>query len=179
MRKTFCLLPTLLTALLFFGHTARAQQIGEWQVYPSYTQATKNIVVGSRIYSLCDGNLLAYDTEDTEVAMYDCLHNLNGVHVNHMTYSEAARRIMLVYDDTNIDLLDANDNVQNLSALRDKPLLNVDSETQLESRTDQDPDITASDHCKKPRSFTFGFCIMDKGNRVFRYTKQNKPFFQL
>ena len=124
MRKTFCLLPTLLTALLFFGHTARAQQIGEWQVYPSYTQATKNIVVGSRIYSLCDGNLLAYDTEDTEVAMYDCLHNLNGVHVNHMTYSEAARRIMLVYDDTNIDLLDANDNVQNLSALRDKPLLN-------------------------------------------------------
>ncbi|MCR4921899.1 MAG: regulator [Bacteroidaceae bacterium] len=124
MKKTLCLFSALLTILLLLAHSVQAQQIGEWKVYPSYTQATQNIVVGNRIYSLCDGNLLAYDTEDTEVVTYDCLHQLNGVHVSHMAYSAEAGRLMLVYDDANIDLLDAEDNVQNLAALRDKPILN-------------------------------------------------------
>ncbi|MBQ3907648.1 MAG: hypothetical protein II746_00460, partial [Bacteroidaceae bacterium] len=61
MKKSIHLLAILLTTLFAVGETANAQQIGEWQVYPSYMQATQNIVVGSRVYSLCEGSLLYYD----------------------------------------------------------------------------------------------------------------------
>lgn len=99
-----------------------AQQIGTWNVYPSYWNATRNVVAGNLIYSLTDGNLLAYRTEDTEVRTFDCLTQLNGVRIQDMAYSPAAKRLIVVYDDCNIDLIDASEEVLNLSALRDKSM---------------------------------------------------------
>ena len=60
-------------ALLLFVlcHTATAQQLGTWRMYLSYQIATKSVVSGSTIYSLMNGNLLSYDTEDGEVRTYD------------------------------------------------------------------------------------------------------------
>lgn len=113
---------TICTALLF--GSVHAQQIGSWQVYPSYWNATQNLVVGTVVYSLCDGNLLAYDTEDTSVKTYNRLDDLNDVHISHMAYSEEAKRIILIYDNGNIDLMDENDNVLNLSSLKDKVMPN-------------------------------------------------------
>ena len=118
MRKLLLALAWLLPCWL------QAQQIGEWKLYRSYSQATQNIVAGHTVYSLCDGNLLAYNTDDTEVRTYDSQHHLNGVRITHMAYSSEAARLILVYDDGNIDLLDADDRVVNLSALRDKTLPN-------------------------------------------------------
>ncbi len=103
-----------------------AQQIGEWQVYPSYYEATQNIAVGNMVYSLYNGNLISYDTDDSEVHAYDCLHELNGAHISHMAYSNEAKRLILVYDDGNIDLLDEDNAVTNLSSLRDKTLSGKD-----------------------------------------------------
>lgn len=103
---------------------ANAQQIGEWQVYPSYWIATKNLAVGHTIYSLCSGNLLRYDTEDTSVKTYDSLHELSDIHIAHMAYSSEAKRLILIYDNENIDLMDLEDNVQNISSLKSSTLGN-------------------------------------------------------
>lgn len=101
---------------------AGAQQIGTWNVYPSYWNATRNVVAGDLIYSLTDGNLLSYDTGDTEVRTLDCLTQLNGIRVSQIAYSATAKRLIIVYDDCNIDLMDASGEVTNLSALRDKSM---------------------------------------------------------
>ena len=122
MKKILSSFFTICTALLF--GSVHAQQIGSWQVYPSYWNATQNLVVGTVVYSLCDGNLLAYDTEDTSVKTYNRLDDLNDVHISHMAYSEEAKRIILIYDNGNIDLMDENDNVLNLSSLKDKVMPN-------------------------------------------------------
>ncbi|MBR6048241.1 MAG: regulator [Bacteroidaceae bacterium] len=122
MKKILSSFFTICTALLF--GSVHAQQIGSWQVYPSYWNATQNLVVGAVVYSLCDGNLLAYDTEDTSVKTYNRLDDLNDVHISHIAYSEEAKRIILIYDNGNIDLMDENDNVLNLSSLKDKVMPN-------------------------------------------------------
>ena len=59
---------------------ASAQQIGTWNVYPSYWNATRNVVAGDIIYSLTDGNLLAYSTgvgvsEHPAPAIPKCAHS--------------------------------------------------------------------------------------------------------
>ena len=113
---------TFLTAILLTLCTAIAQRIGEWKVYPSYWEATQNIAAGETIYSLHNGNLLSYHIPDGEVRTYHSLNILNGVHIIYMAYSDEARKLVVVYDDFNIDLIDANENVTNLSSLRDKVL---------------------------------------------------------
>ena len=160
MKKSIHLLAILLTTLFAVGETANAQQIGEWQVYPSYMQATQNIVVGSRVYSLCEGSLLYYDTEDTEVFTYDCLHHLNGVRIIHMGYSAEAKRLILVYEDSNIDLLDADDNVVNLPSLRDKSI------------TGKDVSALYVDGHMAYLATGFGFVEVDMQEGVFRNTYQ-------
>ena len=100
----------------------QAQAIGEWRVYLSYWQSTRNEAVDGMVYGLCEGNLLSYSTEDSEVRTFDQFSGLNGVHVTHMRHSAEAGRLLLVYDDSNIDLMDAEGEVVNMSALRDKNL---------------------------------------------------------
>ncbi len=103
--------------------TATAQQLGTWRMYLSYQIATKSAVSGSIIYSLMNGNLLSYDTEDGEVQTYDQLRQLSDVNIAYIAYSKAAGKLLIVYSNSNIDLLDGDGNVQNLSALKDKSIL--------------------------------------------------------
>lgn len=137
-----------------------AEAIGEWQVYPSYTIATKNVVVGSTVYSLMNGNLLRYDTEDTSVRTYDCLNDLNDVHISHMAYCDATKRLILVYDNGNIDLMDADDNVVNISALKDK------------SMNDKAVSSVYINGTNAYLTTGFGFIIVDTKEGVIRNTYQ-------
>lgn len=100
----------------------KAQQIGSWNVYPSYWNATKNVVGGQTVYSLTDGNLMTYDTEDTSVQTFDCLKTLSDIKVSDIAYSPTAKMLIIVYDNCNIDLMNGAGEVQNLSSLRDKSL---------------------------------------------------------
>ncbi len=103
--------------------TASAQQLGTWRMYLSYFNATKSDVGGSIIYSLMNGNLLSYDTDDGEVRTYDNQNALSDVGIAHIAYSQKAAKLLIVYSNSNIDLLDAEGNVQNISALKDKRIL--------------------------------------------------------
>ncbi len=113
-----------LAASLLLALPSRAQSIGSWQVYPSYWIATQNLTVGSSVYALMNGNLLRYDTDDTSVRTYDCLNDLSDIHISYIAYSEAAKKLILVYDNGNIDLLALNDDVWNLPSLKDATLAN-------------------------------------------------------
>lgn len=101
----------------------QAEQIGSWKVYLSYHNATKSVAMGKTIYTVANGDLFSYNTEDTEVRTYDNLGILNDVDIVDIGYSQEAKKIILIYSNCNIDLLDAEDNVQNLSALKDKSIM--------------------------------------------------------
>ncbi len=125
MRPYMKILNTLLATIVCWLMTSLplcAERIGEWKIYPGYRNATKNAVAGNIIYALMDGNLLSYSTEDTEVRTYSHMEELSSATIIHMAYSQSAQKLILTYDDSNIDLMDANANIQNLSALKDKTL---------------------------------------------------------
>ncbi len=113
---------SLLLCMLCLSVTA--QQLGTWRLHLSYYIATKSEAGGSTIYSLMNGNLLSYDTEDGEVRTYDHMDILSDVGIAYIAYSKEAGKLLIVYSNGNIDLLDKDDNVQNLSSLKDKTMLN-------------------------------------------------------
>lgn len=112
----------LLLCMLCLSVTA--QQLGSWRLHLSYYIATKSEAGGSTIYSLMNGNLLSYDTEDSEVRTYDHMDILSDAGIAYIAYSNEADKLLIVYNNGNIDLLDKDDNVQNLSSLKDKTMLN-------------------------------------------------------
>ena len=117
-------LSSLALLLLVLCLAATAQELGTWRSYLSYQIATKSEVNGSIIYSLMNGNLLSYDTEDGEVRTFDHMGALNDVNIAHIAYCKEAGKLLIVYSNSNIDLLDNNGNTENLSALKEKRILN-------------------------------------------------------
>ncbi len=111
-------------------------QIEDWQVYASYSAPVQVQTAGECIYAItkgngtynqATGNLVRYDTSDGSVKAYDCLHDLNDKEIVHISYNKATGRLLIVYTSGNIDLLDADDDVWNISALKDNsiPGINV------------------------------------------------------
>lgn len=110
-------------------HTTSAQELGTWQVYPSYGRATQCVRVDDYVYALFEGALVRYGVQDNSVRTYDVLSNLNDINIVQMAYSAEAKRIIIVYENGNIDLIDVvadksfnKYSVFNISALRDKTL---------------------------------------------------------
>ena len=111
---------------LSFIISAQAQQIGSWQVYPAYSVCTRNIPVGHRVYALMESKLMAYDTDDQSVTTFDWMRQLNDVTIDFIHFSDEAKRIIIVYDNGNIDLLSTADDydVINLAQLKNSTLQN-------------------------------------------------------
>ena len=124
MTKRLFLLTCLFASLI---QTATAnpswQEQGDeslWQIFPAYTYCTDNIIVGKRVYALTESNLFAYDTEDQSVVTFDWMHQLNDVAIKLIRYNDEVKRLIIVYENGNIDLLSTtnDDDVVNLAQLK-------------------------------------------------------------
>lgn len=103
-----------------------------WQVYPSYNEMVRVLAVGDYVYCLAKGsgtyesrtgNLVRYDTTDGSVKTYDCMHELSDKEIAHISYNKATGRLLIIYTSGNVDLLDADDDVANISALMENSIL--------------------------------------------------------
>ena len=100
-------------ALMAFAMEAHAQ----WKAYLSYyepkeiEQANDGI-----IYVLASGGLFSYNPQDQDVQTYDKTTVLSDCDISHIAWCQAARKLVIVYSDYNIDLLSPNGNVVNMPA---------------------------------------------------------------
>lgn len=120
----------LLTAILLCGIALSwGQAIGSWKAYPALQISNYNEPVGDRIYSLCNGNLFSYNIEDTEVHVYDRLNGLNDTKIKILRYCNTTGKLVLIYENGNIDLLYPDDQTSNLKQLKDKnyPSLSINN----------------------------------------------------
>ena len=108
-----------LLLVVMMATSLRAQTtLGDWTSYLSYHNNTTNVPFGHEVYSLCDGNLFAFDTETTEVRLMSKLNGMNGKYVSYLGHSNTQHCLVLVYDDGNIDILLSDGTFINIPQLR-------------------------------------------------------------
>ena len=59
-----------LLCLIYLLPAYSQNTIGEWQTYLSYHNPTRSEVIGSKLFILANGDLYAYDKEDTSIRTY-------------------------------------------------------------------------------------------------------------
>lgn len=101
------------------------QAIGSWKSYPALQIYDYNVPASGRVYSLCNGNLFSYDTKSTEVHVFDKLNGLHDTKIKFIRYCEASQKLILVYENGNIDLAYSDDGVSNMKQLKDKNYSNL------------------------------------------------------
>lgn len=94
----------------------------DWIIYASYHNATKAVKGDSRIFVVANGDLFSYDTEDNSVELYDKTNVLSDFGIKDIAYSSAEKRLVVLYENGNIDLLGMNNTRWNMPDLKTKTL---------------------------------------------------------
>ena len=94
---------------------ALAAGIGSWNAYMAYHDITDIRPAGNIVYVLSSGSLFSYNADDGEVSVYNKVNSLSDCTINHIAWNTNVGKLIIVYDNYNIDLIDNSGNVTNLS----------------------------------------------------------------
>lgn len=95
-------------------------ETGSWRAYMAYHDITNITPAGKIIYVLSSNNLFAYNMFDQSVTTFDKVTNLSDCDISYIAYNKTTKKLIVVYSNENIDLIDDNFNVTNISDIYSK-----------------------------------------------------------
>ena len=116
----------LIALSFFFFHLsfspARAQ-IGSWHTYMSYYEPQQIVKAGSNtLFVRASNSLYSYNLTDHSITTYDKVNPLSDTYISYIAWNQQAKRLIIVYQNGNIDLMDLQENITNISSLYTKTL---------------------------------------------------------
>lgn len=95
----------------------------QWKSYLAYSEPTEiERASGNVIYVLASEGLYSYDTSDQSLQTYDKINALSDCGIAHIAWCQKAKRLVIVYSNHNIDLLETNGNVVNMADYMNKTM---------------------------------------------------------
>lgn len=95
-------------------------QVGTWHHYPAYHEIQSICKAGDALYVLASNDLYQYNLNDQSITTYDKTSGLSDTYITHIAWNQQVKRLIIVYQNSNIDLIDAKNNIVNISALYSK-----------------------------------------------------------
>lgn len=99
-----------------------AAGIGTWKNYMAYSDVQWVEQGGGHLYVLASNDLYSYNPTDRSIQTYDKVNGLNDTDIRFIGWNQTARRLVIVYSNGNIDLLDSKGNTVNVSDYYSKML---------------------------------------------------------
>jgi hypothetical protein len=72
---------------------------------------------GDELFVMASNSLYQYNLTDQSIYTYDKTNGMSDTHITHIAWSSAAGRLIVVYQNSNIDLIEPDGNVMNISDL--------------------------------------------------------------
>ena len=97
--------------------TTRAEKAGTWTLYKSFSNITEISPAGNQCFALASGSLFGYNTASGELTVYDKTNILSDNNIRHIQWNATAKRLVIAYDNGNIDLLATDGTTTNVPDL--------------------------------------------------------------
>lgn len=108
----------VVTLLLTIGYWQLAfSQIGTWKAYMAYHDVQQIQKAGDELFVMASNSLYQYNLNDQSIYTYDKTNGLSDTYITHIKWCPKAQRLIVVYQDSNIDLVETDGNVINISDL--------------------------------------------------------------
>ena len=120
MRRFFGLIFVFMTIM-----TAQAANIGQCNAYLAYHDITDIEPAGQLIYVLSSNDLFSYNVNDKSVYAYNKTNSISDTEINYIAWNPSAKKLIIIYSNYNIDLLDNNFNVEKKQFIRIGNILDV------------------------------------------------------
>ena len=123
--KKILLLLLLITAATPISFEADSQNaVGDWMIHTSYVGSAVKAVAETpeRVYYLSGGNLFALDKETEENEALNRLNSLSDMGIKAIYYNSDEDYLVVVYSNSNLDVIRKNGSVVNLPEIKDAVL---------------------------------------------------------
>ena len=107
----------LLSISLLIALCAKAQRIGQWTSYLSYTSIRHVVDSPDRIYAATPKGLFYYDKEDFTLHTLSKGNGLSDVGIGTIAYDQNSKSLVIAFNNGNIDILH-NDATHNISGIK-------------------------------------------------------------
>lgn len=97
-------------------------QMGSWRAFMSYYEPQQIVKGGNMLFVRASNSLYAYNLNDQSITTYDKVNALSDTHVSMISWNSTVGRLVIVYENSNIDLIDQKGNVVNISSLYSKSM---------------------------------------------------------
>ena len=96
--------------------------IGDWRIHLSYSEPQQIERVGELLFVRASNAVYLYNKADQSIQTFDKTTGLSDVTVNHIAWNTQTQRLVIAYDNSNIDLMDLQCNVVNIADLYNKTM---------------------------------------------------------
>ena len=117
---------TLLIAAWLVSTFAIAQDgvsIGNWRTHLPYQKVIGVEPVGNKIYAATQYELFYYDTEDNSINILNKINGLSDIGISTIGYNESQRKLFVAYTNANVDLIDHDGNIHNMSDIKEENIV--------------------------------------------------------
>ena len=119
--KRLALIVFLIAQLSIINCQLSIAQIGTWRAFMSYYEPQQIVKAGSNtLFVRASNSLYSYHLNDHSITTYDKVNTLSDTYISYIAWSQQAKRLIITYQDGNIDLMDLQENVINISGLYNK-----------------------------------------------------------
>ena len=96
-------------------------QVGTWENYLAYHEL-QNICAASnnQLFVLASNSLYQYNQNDESITTYDKVTGLNDTYITHIAWNPKVQKLIAVYQNSNIDLIDTKGKISNISSFLTK-----------------------------------------------------------
>ena len=112
----------LLLLLLLASLLPTSAQTGAWKAYMAYSAIQQIVKGGNTLYVRASNDLYTYNLADHSITTYDKVNALSDCNIAHIAWSQQVKRLIVVYQNANIDFIDQQGNVVNLSSFYAKSM---------------------------------------------------------
>lgn len=100
--------------------TTVTAQIGTWHAYMAYSKPQKIAAVGHQLFVMASNDLYIYNKNDQSIVTLDRTNGLSDTYITNIAWCPEAKRLVAVYQNSNIDLVDTKGGVVNVADLYNK-----------------------------------------------------------
>jgi hypothetical protein len=97
-------------------------QMGTWKNYLSYHDVQKIEDAGSDLFVCASNSLYQYNMNDHSIVTYDRSNGMSDTGISFIKWCQQAKRLIAIYSNGNIDLVDLKGNVVNVSDIYQKAI---------------------------------------------------------
>ena len=106
-----------LALLLALPPSHAAGGIGTWRAYMAYSEVQQICEAGRFLFVRASNSLYQYNTADQSIVTYDKVNGLSDTYITHIAWNATVQRLIAVYDNSNIDLVETGGDVANIPDL--------------------------------------------------------------